>query len=394
MLLPAIFANCAVGAVVAFFFVLYYINGEAKGKLKAIIEMVFGTAANGGMFLCLDRYFQIDDIAVRLTALASCYLSFLVVTAILLCVFAHVIRGGDENSVISLRDIFLGQYAFVEKHYQQRAQQINEQLNIEKLEQREAAVTVREQNVTQREQHCTSEEDRLKQEDIRINEVGKKKLKMRLPEEKNVTLVQEYITTMPSYLENLFSCITRINNETDDLLSQINPNTVTEMDIKTYLLMVASYVSIELFGAHPSDARVHFRTYNKEKNGYEKYVAIMGRNVEYKDMTFIPYDKDNMIVRSYECKRALLKSLNADHNYKSNNHKIWKEYLTYTFTDLLIDGKPFLSFGISIKNVDRFERNLHFINFFQFETFLQRNIEKINNVIDLPALIYGGNDNG
>lgn len=391
MLWPAILANISVGTVVAFFFVLYYINGEAKGRIKAIIEMILGTTANGGMFIFLDQYFQLDDVSIRLIALASCYLSFFVATVTLLCVFAHIIKDGNNN--IRMRDIFLGQYAFIEKHYQQRSDEIDKDLNIVELQQRESKVSNRENEVARREADVLDAEKRISEEQTRQDEIGKKKLKMRLPENQNVTLVQDYITTMPSYVENIFSCITAINTDTDELLSN-DPKKIGELDIKRYLLTIAFDVSVELFGAHPSDARVHFRVYNKEKNGYDKYVAIMGRNIEYKDMTFIPYDKANMIVKSFECKRALLKSLNGEHNYKSNNHRVWKEYLTYTFTDLLIDGKPFLSFGISIKNVARFERNLHLINFFQFETFLQRNIEKVNNIIDLPAIIYGGKANG
>jgi hypothetical protein len=167
---------------------------------------------------------------------------------------------------------------------------------------------------------------------------------------------------------------------------------VNEATIKAYLLAIATHISTDLFGANSSDARIHFRIYNREQKGYEKYLAVMGNNpnVLIKPMTFIPYDKTNMIARSYECRRALIKSLNTSHHFEGNNHKVWEEYLTYTFTDLLVDGKPFLSFGISIKNAERFRKHLHFINYFRLESFLQHNIERIHNAVDLVSIFYGG----
>ena len=53
---PSIFANCAIGACVAFFFVLYYINGEPKGNLKVFFELLIGTVGNGGLFFIVDTY--------------------------------------------------------------------------------------------------------------------------------------------------------------------------------------------------------------------------------------------------------------------------------------------------------------------------------------------------
>ena len=212
---------------------------------------------------------------------------------------------------------------------------------------------------------------------------------MRLPEDRNITLNQEYITTMPSYVEDFFTCVQGITHQTDEFLS-LPKDSIDEAALKAYLLSIATHVSVDLLGAPRSDGRVHFRIYDKTNNGYQKYVAVMGGTIAMKGMTFIPYNTTNMIARSYECKRALIKSLNSAHHYEGKNCKIWKEYLTYTFTDLLYDGKPYLSFGISIKNVERFKKNSHFINYFQFETFLQYNLERVNASVDIASILYGG----
>lgn len=387
MLYPSIFANSAVGACVALFFVLYYINGEAKGNLKLIIELIIGTVGNGGLFFLVDSYVPVADTRIRLLGLASCYTSFLVFVGILLGIFAHVIKGNDDKNVIRLRDIFLGQYSFIDKHYEQRLREIDDGLNIAAFQQREAELKRRETEVEQREKEVASAKAYVEQELARLEEAGKKKLRMKLPENKNITLNQAYITTMPSYIENIFSCIQEINNITNELLMRPKDK-IDESALKAYLLLIATHVSVDLFGGHPSDGRVHFRIYDRERNGYVKYVAVMGVNLETKEMTFIPYDSNNMIARSFECKRALIKSLNSEHHYEGKNYRIWKEYLTYTFSDLLYDGKPFLSFGISIKNVERFKMQLHFINYFQLETFLQHNLEQVNENVNIASILY------
>ena len=389
MMYPSIFANCAVGACVAFFFVLYYINGEAKGNLKVFFELLIGTVGNGGLFFLVDTYIPVDDDKIRLIGLACCFTSFLVFVSIFLVIFAFVIKGKDVNNAITLRDIFLGQYSYINKRYEQRSREIDEVLKVAEHERRSEELTRRENELAKKEKDIDGKQAYIEEELARIEELGKKKLRMKLPENSNITLNQEYIATMPSYIENIFSCIHEINNLTDEFLKK-SVDGADENDLKAYLLSIATHISVDLLGAHPSDGRVHFRIYDKERNGYVKYVAVMGGNIEMKAMTFIPYDTTNMIARSYECKRALIKSLNFSHHYEGKNYKIWKEYLTYAFTDLTYEDKPFLSFGISIKNVDRFKKELHFINYFQLETFLQQNLERVNAIIDIASILYGG----
>lgn len=389
MLWPSIFANVTAGAFVALFFVLYYINGKEKGNLKLILEGLIGVGGNGGLLFIIDTYIPIADDSVRLIGLACCFTSFLVFVALLLAIFAHIIKGKDGNDVIRLRDIFLGQYAFINKHYEQRSREIDNRLNIAELEQRETEIKRKESELVQREKELASTRDYLAQELAKIEQLGSKKLRMKLPENRNITLNQEYITTMPSHIEDIFTCIQDITHQTDEFLKKPR-DSIDESALKAYLLSVATHISVDLFGAQRSDGRVHFRIYDKTNNGYTKYVAVMGGTIATKGMTFIPYNTTNMIARSYECKRALIKSLNSAHHFESKNYRIWKEYLTYTFTDLLYDDKPFLSFGISIKNVERFKKHLHFINYFQFEAFLQYNLERVNETVDIASILYGG----
>ena len=64
--------------------------------------------------------------------------------------------------------------------------------------------------------------------------------------------------------------------------------------------------------------------------------------------------------------------------------------MIYTFYDIMLDNIPVLSFGISVKNAVRYKKVLHFLNFFRIEDFLQNNIEKIDEYIELAQIFYGG----
>ena len=97
-----------------------------------------------------------------------------------------------------------------------------------------------------------------------------------------------------------------------------------------------------------------------------------------------------MIKKSYECRRALIKSINSDHDYKSNNYTVWEDYLTYTFYDIQYKGIPILSFGISIKNAVRYRKVLQFLNYFRIEDFLQHSIEQVDEYVNLSEIFYGG----
>ena len=194
---------------------------------------------------------------------------------------------------------------------------------------------------------------------------------------------------MPSYIGDIIRCIKDITYCTNMILEK-NIKLMDITTVKSYFVSIATYISSDLFGGATEDVRIHFRIYDAEKNGYVKLVAVIGKNIVNKDMTFIPYEEDNMINRSYKCRRALIKSINMDHDYKSENSTIWEDYLTYTFYGLTYKGIPFLSLGISIKNAVRYKKILHLLNYFRIENFWESNIEQIDEYIKLNEVFYGG----
>lgn len=380
MLGSSLAAHIALGCTFALFFVLYYINGN--GKWKVFLEFLLGFGGNVGGIFVLYNTFKIRDVSINLASIAACLFSFMILTFILVFVFAHLIKDKENNEkdIIRLRDIILGQTSWVKEFRDKRMMEIDDKLNYDKLKQREEEISKQETIISEKQKF-------IDEEMKKINELGNKKLRLNLPEKSNITISKEYIELMPSYFKDVVRCITEMNNFETEYMKNENMDIDT---LKGNLYALAVSISSNIFNNNSDDIRIHFRYYDKEKKGYEKLIAIHGRKVLAQDMTFIPYAMDNMIVKSYECKRMLIKSINCDYDFKSDNSAVWKDYLTYTFYNLKINGIPYLSFGISLKIEARYKKLFYFLNYIKFEEYLQDKVETLHNKFNLENIIYGG----
>lgn len=387
MLIASIFSHIALGALLSLIFILYYINGD--GKWKLFLEIIIGTGGNIGGIFILDNWLKPENSVVRMYSVGFCITSFLLVTFLLLLVFSFLIKDKDDKDIIRLRDIMLGQTSWINKYYQRRAKEIDNKLNISALEQREQEIEIKQQKLKKQEENIEEKKKFIKEEMGKLTQLSGKKLRISLPEHTDIILNKEYIDAMPSYIGNIIMCINDITACTNMILEK-QQKEIDLITVKSYFVSLATYISVDLFGGNTPDVRIHFRIYNANKRGYVKLVAVIGKKVLGKDLTFIPYDDDSMIRKSYECRRALIKSINSDHDYQSKNHNIWEDYLTYTFYDVMLGYIPVLSFGISVKNAVRYKKVLHFLNFFRIEDFLQNNIEKVDEHVKLTQIFYGG----
>lgn len=378
MLIASVICHAMLGALFALIFVLFYINVD--GKWKIYVESLIGIGGNSGGIFVLDKLFSVEDITIRMYSISSCIGAFLLFTFILLFATSIIIKDKDDKDILRLRDILLGKSSWINTYYEKRTREIDEKLDIPLLEAREKEISKKEEYIELELKHISEEKEK-------INQDGNKKLKLQLPENASIFLNKEYIDMMPSYIGDFSKCIGDLNGCTkmylDKPIDEFNLNT-----LKAYLGLLATHISNDMFGGKSTDVRVHFRYYNKEKDGYEKLIAIVGSGVVTKNMTFIPYNDDSMIKKSYECKRALIKSINSSHDYKGDNHTTWQDYMTYTFYNLKVDGKPYLSFGISVKNEARYKKLFHFLNYFKLENYLQENIEKLDEYINLESILY------
>lgn len=383
MLWASIFAHMGLGIVLAWFFVIYYINGS--GKAKVFLDILLGLGGNAGAIFILHTTFKIEDTTTNLLSIASCFFSFMVATIGFLIVLANTIKDNenDKKQIIRLRDIIIGQTSWVKEFRDLRMKEIDGILDYETLKKREEIISQQESIISDKQKF-------LDEEFKRLDEIGKQKVRMSLPEKSNITVSKEFIDLMPSYFKDVVRCITEMNTLEQEYLEnaeEFNINTV-----KSYLYALASSISSNIFGNNSVDIRIHFRYYNKEKQGYDKLIAIRGNQIISQNMTFIPYSEDNMIVKSYECKRALIKSINYLHDFQSDNHVVWKDYLTYTFHDLKSEDIPYLSFGISVKNEIRYKKIFYYLNYVNFEEYLQEKIEILHTKYNLEHILYGGGE--
>lgn len=216
MLIPAILANAAFGGVLALIFVLYYVL--ADGKWKLYIELLIGAGGNTGLALWLISYIPSEEVTVRLYALFSLLLAFLLFTAVFLWIAAWIIKDKEGKDVIRLRDIFLGQSSYIKKYYENRAREIDTNLSFEELKRRETAIDQREAQVTMREEQLKSKSDYISAEFEKMETLGKKKLKLTLPENSPITLTHEYLEAIPSYVSDTIVCVKDISSFTDEFI--------------------------------------------------------------------------------------------------------------------------------------------------------------------------------
>ncbi len=400
----SIFCHICLGSVLSLFFVLYYINGN--GKWKIYLEFLLGIGGNIGGIFILDNYFNIDNIQIRMYSIAFCLFSFLILTFLLLIIFSHIIK--EQN--ISFRDILLGQKSWIDKYYDTKIKEIEKNLNIDELKKREEEIIKKENLLIEKEKKYNEEyiqkenllqeknkiieekESSLEEELKKIENLGKQKLQLFLPAKSKVIITKDYVELIPSYFRDINNCILEMNFYEVEYLKKdkINLN-----NFNAFLISIATAISTYIFNTNSSEIRIHFRYLSENENhikGYKKLIAIIGKKVVENNMTFIPYNKNNMISKSFECKRALIRSKNIEYDYKSNNYKVWKDYLTYTFYNLEIEGIPFLSFGISVKNEARYKNIFYFLNHIKFEDYLQEKIESINSHFSIEQILYGGRE--
>lgn len=164
-------------------------------------------------------------------------------------------------------------------------------------------------------------------------------------------------------------------------------NIKTIDQLNAYLYTVLTYVIKDIFETSSESIRVHFRYYNFEEQKYEKLVAITGKKIVTKNMTKIPYE-NSLIKKSYECKRALIKSINADYEFHSNNNTVWQDYMTYSFYNIAKDDKPLLTFGISVKNRTIHRNKFIFLNYFNIEQYLEESIDSIDEQCMIANILY------
>ena len=382
-MIEAILCYLAIGILIAIVFSLLFITFDESAKKIILSLFSFGGSTSFG--IQVGNYFEINSPKMKCICMFSLYMSFIITFLISMYIVCLLIKDKNNPDALRIRDIILNQKKYINTYFENRCKYIDTTLNIENLKKREEEVSNREKEVSNREKIVSDKEVYIEQELEKITQLGNKKLKLQLPEKSNIVITDKFLKTMPSYIRDLSKCINAIEKFTEQYLDENED--IDMLQLNSYLTAICLSISEYIFGGGSQDVRIHFRKFDNQTNAYEKMIVIIGNKLTNRKMTSIPYN-NSMIERSDICKRALIKSINSKYDFSSNNNTIWKDYMTFALYGLRHNDIPIFSFGISVKNEERFKELFYFLNFFRIEECLEENLEKINDAFDIESIIY------
>lgn len=375
-MIAGIICYSIIGLVTGSIFSLLFINFDSSWK--KIVSSLFSFGGVGGFIVAADYFFEIKSQSMKFWTASFLYIMFIASFVLMMSIMCILIKDKDDADILRIRDILLGQKSYIDKYYEKREREIDTILGIPILEQREREIEIKEKALVEREEFLDAEQKK-------IDSLGKRRVTISLPEKRNIVVTKEFMKSIPSYIGDFSKCINDIKNNTDLFIKvDIEKNNLHKL--KTYLLSIAIYISQHMFGGN-NDIRVHFRYYNENTEKFEKLVSVIGINVDSKKMTSIPYE-GSMIKKSYECKRALIKSINSEYDYQSNNYTKWQDYMTFSFYNLQRNNLPYLTFGISIKNASRYKELFYFLGFVGLDMYLNDFIENIDQKVGFEKILY------
>lgn len=376
VLIFVILCYSVIGILIAIIFSLLFVTFDKS--FKRILSSILSFSSTTSFGIGASNYFNIQKQSEKLIGMSSLYISFIISFLLSMYIMCILIKDKNDDDALRIRDIILGQKSYINKYYDMRCKEIDQKLNITELEKREREITKRENSIENKELY-------LEQELKKLEQLGSKKLKLQLPEKSNIIITNEFLKIMPSYIRDLSKCINDIEKFTVQFIDE-NEN-ITIKEITAYLMSICLSISEYIFGGGSQDVRTHFRRFDDQTESYEKLISIIGSKVSNRKMTSIPYN-NSMIERSDICKRALIKSINSDYDFSSNNNTVWKDYMTFSFYGMRYNNFPILSFGISVKNEERFKQQFYFLNYFRIEECLEDNLEKMNEAFNLEKIFY------
>lgn len=176
----------------------------------------------------------------------------------------------------------------------------------------------------------------------------------------HIPVNQKFISIMPECTKNIVDFNIMMEQALDNAVKRfrkeynnVSGKAVVDIEVKElrlFLMDICGY--IKKYITDSVGIRVHFR--GTTNNQYIGIIASTDNDDSddlatdwSTDLTPIPIYA-GLIHYSAEFKASLLKTLNPKLNFKGNNDKIWKEYLTHTFVNVSKGKQPVLSLGISV----------------------------------------------
>lgn len=350
------------GVIIGFFGTLLFFRLD-KGW-KQILLGAGSAVSAGGVGRAFVSYLNVPEeniafifLILIIGMIASVYFAFKKICTLL--------KNQSGKNVIRVLDIVLGYNGFLKDYYDNRKKDIDKNINLQEIERKKAELDTKEKYLND-----------LKN---RINEQKENALVLKLPENSEFALTNHFVRQIPLYVNHICQFRNNVDKLTNDFIEKFKDSNVDKKEgLKGYFAGIGMYVANDLFGTSNADVRTRFRILKDDK--YIQYTVVLGDKISDEKISDIPKGK-SMIEKSFELKKSLVASLNAENLYDTKTQ--WEDFMTITYYNLNMNGSPFLSMGISIKYAEQFREMLYFMNFYKIEECLHTYVSRINKVCDI-----------
>ena len=352
-----------IGIILGGFGTLLFFRFDSQWK--QVLGGVGDFSGSTGIFVILAEYFEISK-----ERRAGCYLAllFALIGSVVVAFFllAKLIQKDDAKFPIRKLDIILGYDKYLDQYYDSRIAEVDKE------------------QIAQAKGKIESQQREINEAREKLDEQMKNAVQISLPQNAKIPITNQFMEMLPVYVEHICVFKRNVTDLTNQIIQKLSEDKNENADLlKGYFAGIGMYVSNDLFGIaqNTKEIRTHFRIL---KNGkYTKYTVVEGSKLSDAKLHDIPANEDSLITKSYELRRSILASLNSEDIYDVNTK--WADFMTISYYNIGSEDKPFLSMGISVKNVRQFDDLMIFLNYCKIEDCLQNCIERINekcNIVD------------
>lgn len=170
-----------------------------------------------------------------------------------------------------------------------------------------------------------------------------------------------------------------------DYVSVGGDDGVEAPSLSAFLAGVALLIDSDLFASSTSgDVRIHFRILVDQS--YDKYIVWRGGRLVEDKLTPIPAGEKSLIDRSYELRRSIVASADAEHVFETGSD--WGDFLTYSFRGIgENNGRPLLTMGVSLRYSDQYQDSLYLLCHCRFERTIQHCVDTFHKAFDVSKMM-------
>ncbi len=349
------------GIVVGILGGLGFSTADKKWKKNSVSVAVIPITI--GLLASTKNFFELENKQIILPS--TCYIIALTLSFSLvfvgICYLIKTQRG--ERVKLRVLDIVLGYSKALEQYYENRQDEIRNNLNLPMLEQTKRQADYALEKLKEKEQAVNAQ----------LDQPGL--LVLKLPDSAQFPLTSEFLDSLPLYVQNYADFCGDLEKLTLDTIAAYDHNVSAHQLWTTYFISLCNTVNTVLFDTHKATVRSHVRVLNGDC--YVKFMTIAGEGMISQELTPIPKDQ-GMIYHAFRSHTSLVKSLNPGFHFEAKNDSTWKDYITIPIDAIEKDGSPVLSLGVSVSIPSKYRDLLYLINLLQIEKAISNSIGRVS----------------